>query len=157
MIKNYINIYNNLINLTRNKKLFSNFTKKDEFSDRLLIFLIHFGFFLKVYKSKESKKTMQSIYDYVFKQLEVTIREIGYGDASINKQMKMYINLFHSLIIKIESWDSLNQENKNNFFCYYLNKSMNMENLIQYFDNYYTFLKNNTFNSFSKGVIKINF
>ena len=100
---------------------------------------------------------MQSIYDYVFKQLEVTIREIGYGDASINKQMKMYINLFHSLIIKIESWDSLNQENKNNFFCYYLNKSMNMENLIQYFDNYYTFLKNNTFNSFSKGVIKINF
>ena len=157
MIKNYINIYNNLINLTRNKKLFSNFTKKDEFSDRLLIFLIHFAFFLKVYKSKESKKTMQSIYDYVFKQLEVTIREIGYGDASINKQMKKYINLFHSLIVKIESWDGLNQENKNKFFCYYLNKSMNMENLIQYFDNYYTFLKNNTFNSFSKGVIKINF
>ena len=43
----YINIYNNLINLTRNKKLFIYFTKNDEFSDRLIIFLIHFGFFLK--------------------------------------------------------------------------------------------------------------
>ena len=157
MIKNYINIYNNLINLTRNKKLFSNFTKKDEFSDRLLIFLIHFGFFLKVYKSKESKKTMQSIYDYVFKQLEISIREIGYGDASINKKMKNYINLFYSIINQIDSWDKYDFQKKNAFFSDYLNKSINMDKLTVYFDKYYIFLRNNTFNSFSKGVIKAKF
>ena len=43
----YFNIYNNLVKLTRNKSLYENFTEKDTFSDRLVIFLIHFAFFLK--------------------------------------------------------------------------------------------------------------
>ena len=47
MVKNYINIYNNLVNFTRNKKIFIIFTKEDTFGDRLLILLIHFAFFLK--------------------------------------------------------------------------------------------------------------
>ena len=41
----YINIYNNLVNLTRNKDLY-NIQSKDTFSDRLTFFLFHF-FFLK--------------------------------------------------------------------------------------------------------------
>ena len=32
-----------------------------------------------------------------------------------------------------------------------------MHNLIEYFDKYYIFLKNNTFNSFLKGVINAKF
>ena len=73
----YINIYNNLVNLSRNKNLFFNFTKKDTFSDRLIIFLFHFAFFLRNYKIKEDKKYLQSFYDYVFRQIELDIREIG--------------------------------------------------------------------------------
>ena len=153
----YINIYNNLINLTRNKNLFNYFTKNDEFSDRLIIFLIHFGFFLKVFKFEVSQKKMQHLYDYVFKQLEISIREIGYGDASINKKMKNYINLFYSIINQIENWDKYDFQKKNAFFSDYLNKSINMDNLTVYFDKYYIFLTNNTFNSFSKGVIKVKF
>ena len=153
----YINIYNNLINLTRNKKLFNYFTKNDEFSDRLIIFLIHFGFFLKVFKFEVSQKKMQYLYDYVFKQLEISIREIGYGDASINKKMKNYINLFYSIINQIENWDKYDFQKKNAFFSDYLNKSINMDKLTVYFDKYYIFLTNNTFNSFSKGVIKVKF
>ena len=153
----YINIYNNLINLTRNKKLFNYFTKNDEFSDRLIIFLIHFGFFLKVFKFEVSQKKMQYLYDYVFKQLEISIREIGYGDASINKKMKNYINLFYSIINQIENWDKYDFQKKNAFFSDYLNKSINMDKLTVYFDKYYIFLRNNTFNSFSKGVIKVKF
>ena len=157
MNKEYINIYNNLINLTRNKKLFNYFTKNDEFSDRLIIFLIHFGFFLKVSKFEVSQKKMQHLYDYVFKQLEISIREIGYGDASINKKMKNYINLFYSIINQIENWDKYDFQKKNAFFSDYLNKSINMDKLTVYFDKYYIFLTNNTFNSFSKGVIKVKF
>ena len=153
----YINIYNNLINLTRNKNLFNYFTKNDEFSDRLIIFLIHFGFFLKVFKFEVSKNKMQHLYDYVFKQLEISIREIGYGDASINKKMKNYINLFYSIINQIENWDKYDFQKKNAFFSDYLNKSINMDKLTVYFDKYYIFLTNNTFNSFSKGVIKVKF
>ena len=76
---------------------------------------------------------MQNVYDYIFKNIEISIREIGYGDASINKKMKNYINLFYSIIEKIDSWDDFD------------------------FDKYYIFLRNNTFNSFLKGVIKAKF
>ena len=157
MDKEYINIYNNLINLTRNKNLFNYFTKNDEFSDRLIIFLIHFAFFLKIFKSEVSEKKLQKLYDYVFKQLEISIREIGYGDASINKKMKIYINLFYSIINQIDNWDNYDLKKKNTFFCDYLNKSVNMDKLSVYFDKYYIFLSNNTFNSFSKGVINAKF
>ena len=100
----YINIYNNLVNLTRNKKLYKNFNTQDTFYDRLLFFLLHFAFFLKVFK-KNDKKVLQDVYDFIFKHLELSIREIGYGDASINKKMKDYVNLFHSIINKIENWN----------------------------------------------------
>ena len=45
MIKEFINLYNNLVNLSRNKNLFAIFTDKDTFSDRILILLFHFAFF----------------------------------------------------------------------------------------------------------------
>ena len=81
---NFINIYNNLIKLTRNKSLYKNKLTNDNFSNRLTIFFFHFAFFLKVYKNQTSKKDLQNLYDFVFKQIELSIREIGYGDSSVN-------------------------------------------------------------------------
>ena len=42
---NYINIYNTLVELTRNKDLYKGFKNQDTFSDRLIFFLLHFAFF----------------------------------------------------------------------------------------------------------------
>ena len=50
MKKNYLNIYNNLIKLTRNKSLYLKLYKNDTFSDRLIILLFHYSFFIKFYK-----------------------------------------------------------------------------------------------------------
>ena len=107
MNKNYINIYNTLINYTRNKELYTSLNRKDNFSDRLRLFLLHFAFFLKNFKNDENKELLQEIYDFNFRQLELSIREIGYGDQSINKKMKIYINLFHSIIDNIHFWACL--------------------------------------------------
>ena len=41
--------------------------------------------------------------------LELSIREKGYGDATINKKMKIYLNLFHTLINKIDNWEDIDQ------------------------------------------------
>jgi len=152
MINKYINIYNNLINLTRNKDLYKNFNVQDTFSDRLLFFLIHFAFFLKVFKNSD-KKVLQDIYDCIFKQLEISIREIGYGDASINKKMKDYINLFHSIINKIDNWHLLNKAEKSKKIKFLLNISDN-DDLSVYFDKYSIELQNNTLNYYIKSVIK---
>ena len=157
MSNNYINFYNNLIHLTRNKKLYNDFTNHDTFSDRLVIFLFHFAFFLNIFKSDQDKKTLQNIFDYIFKQLETSIREIGYGDASINKKMKNYVNVFYSILQNIENWDNLEQHKKIQIFQNFLNIKNECSLLINYFDNYRNYIKKSTFNSLLKGVIKLKF
>jgi cytochrome b pre-mRNA-processing protein 3 len=64
MKNEYLNIYNNLIKLTRNKNLYINLKNDDTFSDRLIVLLFHFGFFLKIYKDVMSKKEAQNLFDF---------------------------------------------------------------------------------------------
>jgi cytochrome b pre-mRNA-processing protein 3 len=154
MNKNYVNIYNNLVQLTRNKELYKGLKNQDTFSDRLIFFLLHFAFFLKIYKDDNDKKILQKIYDYIFRQVELSIREIGYGDQSINKKMKDYLNLFYGMIDKIHNWDNLTLESRAALFENFLDKSINKDYLVVYFEEYRLNLINNTLNSHIKGVIK---
>ena len=151
-MKNYTHFYNNLVQLTRNKELYKYFKSQDEFSDRLIFFLIHFAFFFKEFKNDENSALLQDIYDFIFKQLELSIREIGYGDQSINKKMKDYLNTFHSIIDKIHFWDTMDHSEKTKIFETFINKSENNDFLSNYFDNYYNILKNSTLNSYLKSV-----
>ena len=148
----YINLYNNLIKLTTNKLLYKGLNKQDTFSDRLLLFLMHFAFFLKVFKNKNNTEALQKIYDFNFRQLELSIREIGYGDQSINKKMKDYINLFHSLVSEVHFWDNLNNNEKEKKFSIFLENFEKTDYLIDYFDKYQENLSKKTLNSYLKSV-----
>jgi len=154
MTTNFINIYNNLVNLTRNKELYKDFKNQDTFSDRLIFFLLHFAFFLKIYKENNDKELLQEIYDYIFRQVELSIREIGYGDQSINKKMKDYLNLFYGMIDKIHNWDDLTSESRSALLEKFLDNAINTEYLTDYFEKYRLNLINNTLNSHIKGVLK---
>ena len=144
----YINIYNNLIQLTTNKNLYKGFIKQDTFSDRLIFFLLHFAFYLKNFKNDQNKRILQDIYDFNFRQLELSIREIGYGDQSINKKMKDYINLFHSIISEIHFWDELKKVEKIQKLTLFLPDFNKIENLVDYFDNFSANLTKKNLNSF---------
>ncbi len=141
-----------MINYTRNKNLYENLNREDNFSDRLTLFLLHFSFFLKNFKNEENRIILQEIYDYNFRQLELSIREIGYGDQSINKKMKVYINLFHSMISEIHFWDELAKTEKIKKMSIFLSDFDNIENLIDYFDDFNRNLSKKTLNSFIKSV-----
>ena len=154
MDSKYINIYNNLVNLTRNKELYKKFKSQDTFSDRLIFFLLHFAFFLKVFKTENDKKIMQEIYDYIFRQLELSIREIGYGDQSINKKMKDYLNTFYAILDKIHDWEDQSLVSKSSILQTFINNQDNDPDLVEYFDKYRYNLSNNTLTSYLKGVIK---
>ena len=157
MKNEYLNIYNNLVKLTRNKNLYLNLKNNDTFSDRLIILLFHFGFFLNIYKNTISKKEAQEIFDFVIRQIELSIREIGYGDVSVNKKMKEYINLFYSILEKIDKWDNLEKMNKRNLMIDLMNIQEDSELLINYFDKYRDFLKNNPLKIFTKDIIELKF
>ena len=152
MAEKYIHVYNNLINYTRNKDLYKNINGGDTFSQRLTLFLLHFSFFLKNYKNEENKKILQEIYDYNFRQLELSIREIGYGDQSINKKMKDYINLFHSMVSEIHFWDDLSKSDKLKKISIFLSDFQNNEELLEYFDLFNKNLSKKTLNSYLKSV-----
>ena len=134
--------------------MYKDFNSQDTFSDRLIYFLLHFAFFLKIYKEDNDKALIQEIYDYVFRQMELSVREIGYGDQSINKKMKEYLNLFYGMIDKIHNWDNLNIDSKKELLIIFLDNAVNIDYLVNYFDEYKEFLLNNTLNSHIKGVTK---
>tara|TARA_B100000989_G_scaffold253941_1_gene202484 strand:+ start:1740 stop:2231 length:492 start_codon:yes stop_codon:yes gene_type:complete len=148
----YLNVYNNFIRLTTNKKLYQGLANQDTFEDRLVLFLIHFAFFLNVYNKKENKKILQEIYDLNFRHLELSIREIGYGDQSINKKMKDYVNLFHQILSDLHSWKNLNNIKKEKILSNFLRNFNKTEYLTIYFDNFRENLSKKTLNYFIKSV-----
>ncbi len=154
MKENYIYLYNKLIKLARNKTLYKDFENQDQFSDRLIFFLLHFALFFKVFKNDENKKILQEIYDFTFRQLELSIREIGYGDQSINKKMKDYLNLFHDMIDKFHFWEDFSNDKKLNIINNYVSSTKNPSILLNYFENFLDSLKKNTLNSYIKSVIR---
>jgi|TARA_B100000214_G_C23958982_1_gene624304 cytochrome b pre-mRNA-processing protein 3 len=157
MKDHYLNIYNNLIKLTRNKSLFEKLNIQDSFYDRMIVFFIHFAFFLKVYKKEDNKQYLQKLYDFVFNQIDISLQEAGHGDTTINKKMKNYVSIFHSIIKKVDYWESLKNEEKTNFFSTFFEHSIESSYFVEYFEKYRNFLTNNTLNHFTKGVISHKF
>ena len=157
MIKEFVNLYNTLVNLSRNKSLFSIFTDKDTFSDRILILLFHFAFFLREYKKNTDKEYLQKFFDYFFRQIELSLREIGYGDVSINKKMKDYINIFYSILDKVNNWNKLDNVKKSEILGFYYNLKDNHPKIVNYFDNFEIYLSKTPLKSFTKSVINHKF
>tara|TARA_Y100001960_G_scaffold315115_1_gene380175 strand:- start:3 stop:476 length:474 start_codon:yes stop_codon:yes gene_type:complete len=152
MNEQYLNIYNNLIKLTRNKYLYLNLDNKETFSDRIIFLLLHLSFFFKIYKLNNSKDKIQEIYDFIFNQIELSIREIGYGDVSINKNMKKYINYFYDIVLNVDNWENISYEEKVIILNKFINKPQNISFFTNYFDKLITFYKNNTLNYFTKDI-----
>ena len=157
MVKEFINLYNNLVNLSRNKILFSIFTDKDTFSDRILILMFHFAFFLREYKKNTDKEYLQKFFDYFFRQVELSIREIGYGDVSINKKMKDYLNIFYSILDKINDWNNLENVEKSEILGFYYKLNDNHLQFVNYFNNFEIYLSKTSLKSFTKSVINHKF
>ena len=132
--------------------MYRDFNRQDNFSDRLVIFLLHFSFILKNFKNKNNTVILQDIYDYNFRQLELSIREIGYGDQTINKKMKDYINLFHSMVSEVHFWDKLSKDQKLKKISLFLIDFNNIEYLLEYFEKFNKNLSKKSLNSFIKSV-----
>ncbi len=98
---------------------------------------------------------MQNFFDYTIRQIELSIRETGYGDATINKKMKDYVNLLYSIIDQIDQWEMKNLNEKIEIFKKYVEKGNNYETYVDYFEKYRTFLSKNTFNALAKDIITL--
>ena len=48
------------------------------------------------------KKKMQGAFDNIFHNIEITIRELGYGDTKVNNTMKSLNNIFYDILTKVD-------------------------------------------------------
>ena len=119
--------------------------------------MFHFAFFLKVYKEEVSKNEAQDIFDFVIRQIELSIREIGYGDVSVNKKMKDYVNLLFSIIEIVDTWEQMQNSAKSSLFAKYINIDIHNDLFVKYFDKFGDFLVKNPLKIFTKDIIEFKF
>ena len=61
----------------------------------------HFSILMIISKNK-GKKFSQSLYDDLFKNIENDLRELGFGDVTVNKKMKDLNKILYDILLKIE-------------------------------------------------------
>ena len=153
-------LYNNILSLSRNKLFFTKFGLADTFQNRIYLVFMHISFLFTKIKQNNQKEIYkifyQKIFDLIFKNIELNMREIGYGDIVTNKNMKFLVKTFYNILLNCENfnWRSLNLK-KMFFFKYlaYNNMKKKADNvpLIEYFDKYQAFCLELSLDSVLKG------
>ena len=99
-----------------------------------------------IHNHKKNKENFYKIYgnkDEISKHL----------DNKINKKMKVYINLFHSMVSEIHFWDDLNREKKSEKLSIFLEDFKNIDEFVDYFEVFSEELSKKNLNYLIKGVI----
>jgi hypothetical protein len=158
-------LFNKILLLSRNKIFYTKFDLIDTFQNRIHLIFVHFSFIFTKSKKKEKdesyKKYLQDIFDLIFEKIELNMREIGYSDTSINKNMKFLIKTFYNILFECENYAEMSILEKNKFFNNYLEmkniKNTHNNGIIGYFDKYKTFCFDLSPDSVLKGEINFNY
>ena len=159
-------LYNNILFLSRNKLFYTKFALADTFQNRINLIFFHISFiFIKVNQNNEKKiykSFYQNLFDMVFYQIELNMRELTYGDVLVNKNMKFHVKSFYSILLFCEDYLKKTKELKSSFFEQHLEyitnrKVANNDNLINYFHDFQTFCFDLSSDSVLKGELKFKF
>ena len=93
-------MYNTLLTLSRNIYFYKNTELVDSFETRIYLMFLHFSIFLIIFK-KKGKKFDQNDYDSLFLSIENNLRELGFGDVSVNKKMKDLNKILYDILLKV--------------------------------------------------------
>ena len=134
---------------------------KDNFETRINLIFLHFSLILIIFKKKK-KDFPQEIFDNIFLNIEYHIREIGYGDVTVNKKMKTLTRIFYDILLKINKSKSEGFETNNEILKAYFdltgpNTSILIDNLSNYFNNFYNFCFEIKTDNMLKGKINFNY
>jgi len=138
-------LYNTILSFSRNKFFYREISLSDTFETRLYLMFIHFSIIMIVYRKKRSKLD-QKYYDFFFHNIEYNLRELGFGDVTVNKKMKEFNKILYDILLKIDknkdSKDSF-ELSQNTITAYFENlkgnKNDEYSQLKAYFSNFYNF------------------
>ena len=93
---------------------------------------VHFSIMMIISK-KKGVKFNQNDYDSLFLNIENNLRELGFGDVSVNKKMKDFNKLLYDILLKIEKNDDKNFSINRNLILKYFSE-LNEQNNANYDD-----------------------
>ena len=156
-------LYNKLLILSRNIFFYEKIKLADTFETRIYLMFVHFSIFMIVFKKKKLKFN-QSAYDSLFNNIENDLRELGFGDVSVNKKMKELNKIMYDILLKIESKKSndkkfkINEQLLQKYFNFSDKKNDYEKDLFyDYFVSFFNYCFAKTSNNMVEDSIKFNF
>ena len=137
-------LYNTLLSLSRNIFFYKKIGLPDTFETRIYLMFIHFSIMMIVFKNK-GKKFNQKSYDSLFHNIENNLREMGFGDVSVNKKMKDFNKLLYDILLKLNKKNDANtfKINEKLIIDYFKDlkdtKNTKYTDFERYFSNFYNF------------------
>jgi len=131
---NIENLYNKTLIDSRDPNIFKSHIV-DNLNNKILIFLI----FLSKNFNKIAKTTLnyQKLFDYTFHRIETDLREIGYGDMSVNKKMKVIVTKFYSILIDFKDFNIKTDEYKMDLLSKYFSTIKKKDDFIELLNAYF--------------------
>ena len=97
-----LDLYNTLLSMSRNIVFYNKMKLKNTFETRIYLMFFHFSIMMIITK-KKGKKFSQDHYDLFFRKIEYNLRELGFGDVSVNAKMKGFNKILYDILLKLES------------------------------------------------------
>ena len=127
-------LYSRTLIDSRNPDIFKKYIL-DNLNNKLLIFLI---FLSKIFNNmSENNKNYQKFFDYIFNRIEIDLRELGYGDMSVNKKMKIIVTKFYSILIDFKNYSNLSAVQKTDTLIKYFSKIEKKDDFIEFLNKYF--------------------
>ena len=160
--KNHLNhLYIKLVELSRSIFFYKKILLKDNFETRITLVFIHFSLLLILFKQRKIKFP-QEIFDNIFLNIEYHIREIGYGDVTVNKKMKTLTRIFYDILLKrnksgLKDFTTNDKVLSTYFELEGKNNPVLIANLCIYFNAFYNFCFELKTDSMLKGEINFKY
>ena len=140
--KHKLKLYNILLNLSRNIFFYKELQLKDSFETRIYLMFFHYSIILLILKRKKIKYDQQS-YDNLFDSIENNLRELGFGDVSVNKKMKDLNKIFYDVLLKLDIGNDKFKINEKLILKYFdyldIENNEKIKDFRDYFVNFYKF------------------
>ena len=155
-------IYNKLVDLSRNIFFYRKIQLNDNFETRINLVFVHLSLILIIFKEKNKEEFPQNIFDNIFLNIEYHIRELGYGDVAVNKKMKLLLQVFYDILLKVRLDNNKENIINKNVLIKYLEPQLSNSNhltddLAIYFEKFYYFCFELKINSVLKGEINFKY
>tara|TARA_B100001939_G_C16810000_1_gene559544 strand:- start:311 stop:814 length:504 start_codon:yes stop_codon:yes gene_type:complete len=157
--KHNSDLYNTLLLLSRNLFFYEKVELKDSFENRIYLMFFHFSIMMIIFKKKGSKFS-QSAYDSFFHNVENNLRELGFGDVSVNKKMKDFNKVLYDILLKIDEKNANFKINQNIILKYFKEFNINNDKLElfkHYFSTFYDFCFDQSLDNMIREAIKFKY